>query len=162
MPDAPTERPDLRTAEALRAAEQYHGGCVIPCSPGCGLIRDLASALRSALAAEATEPPPAHPDGLRCPRCGSTDVVCHGRPHGHECRSCGHDGRTQTTFTQAEARLLSRSYDDLYAASKRLLDGWEPYVTEDGEGYWGKLDQTEPMTAGDCEALLALEWEPLS
>jgi hypothetical protein len=37
-----------------------------------------------------------HPDGLRCPRCGSTDVVCHGRPHGHECSSCGHDG-TETT-----------------------------------------------------------------
>jgi len=35
-----------------------------------------------------------HPDGLRCPRCGSTNVVCHGRPRGHECLACGFDGTT--------------------------------------------------------------------
>lgn len=51
----------------------------------------------------------AHPDGLRCPSCRSTNVVCHGRPHGHECNDCGYDGTTPDPLAQALAVLRSHS-----------------------------------------------------
>jgi hypothetical protein len=48
-----------------------------------------------------------HPDGLRCPRCRSTNVVCHGRPHGHGCRDCGYDGTTQPDLAPAARREIA-------------------------------------------------------
>lgn len=94
-------------------------------------------------------PTDAHPDGLRCPSCRSTNVVCHGRPHGHECQDCGYDGTTPDPLAQALALL--RSHADVcsrYGESGRLRA--EADRIEALAGVAAEPEGTKPRTDVRC------------